>query len=66
MSEAGDTIYAQTEVVKRRESKSRPHMGLVEIKTTGFKQDGTGMMQFRRTILVYKRGHVPRRPGSRP
>lgn len=58
----GDTVYAQSEVLSARESKSRPHMGLVEIKTTGFKQDGTVVMQFRRTILVYKRGHVPRAP----
>jgi itaconyl-CoA hydratase len=58
----GDTVYAQTEVLSTRESKSRPHMGLVEIKTTGFKQDGTVVMTFRRTILVYKRGHVPETP----
>jgi len=55
----GDTIYAQTEILSKRESKSRPHMGVVEIKTTGFKQDGTVVMEFRRTILVYKRGHEP-------
>lgn len=58
----GDTLYAQTEVLATRESKSRPNMGLVEIRTTGFKQDGTIVMVFRRTILVYKRGHVPERP----
>jgi len=58
----GDTIYARTEVLSRRESKSRPHMGLVEIRTTGFKQDGTVVMEFRRTILVYKRGHAPEQP----
>jgi acyl dehydratase len=58
----GDTIYAQTEILSKRESKSRPHMGLVEIKTTGFKQDGTVVMEFRRTILVYKRGHEPQPP----
>jgi itaconyl-CoA hydratase len=58
----GDTIYAQTEVLTCRESKSRLHMGLVEIKTTGFKQDGTVVMQFRRTILVYKRGYAPIQP----
>ena len=56
----GDTIYAQTEILSKRDSKSRPHMGLVEIKTTGFKQDGTVVMEFRRTILVYRRGHEPR------
>lgn len=58
----GDTIYAQTEVLSMRESKSRPKMGLVEIKTTGFKQDGSVIMEFKRTILVYKRGYVPHLP----
>jgi itaconyl-CoA hydratase len=56
----GDTIYAQTEVLSMRESKSRPHMGLLEIKTTGYKQDGTVVMEFRRTILVYRRGYQPK------
>jgi itaconyl-CoA hydratase len=59
---AGDTIYAQTEVLSVRESKSRPHMGIVEVKTTGFKQDGTVVMTFRRTVMVYKRGHEPSVP----
>jgi itaconyl-CoA hydratase len=62
----GDTVYAQTEVLSARESKSRPHMGIVEVKTTGFKQDGTVVMTFRRSILVYKRGHVPVPPLPRP
>lgn len=58
----GDTVYAQSEVLSARESKSRPHMGVVEVRTTGFKQDGTVVMTFRRTILVYKRAHVPTVP----
>jgi len=62
----GDTIYAQSEVLSRRESKSRPNMGLVEIRTTGYKQNGTEVMSFRRTILVYKRGFEPKRPEFRP
>lgn len=62
----GDTIYAQSEVLSTRESKSRPHMGLIEIRTTGFKQDGTVVLVFRRTILIYKRGHEPRRPEPSP
>ena len=62
----GDTVYAQSKVLSTRESKSRPHMGIVEIETTGFKQDGTVVMTFRRTILVYKRGHVPKRPEPVP
>ena len=58
----GDTIYAQTEILTTRESKSRPSMGIVGVRTTGFKQDGTVVMEFRRTILVYKRGQGPSRP----
>jgi len=62
----GDTIYAQTQVLSRRESKSRPTMGIVEIQTQGFKQDGTIVIEYRRTILVYKRGHEPRVPLPEP
>jgi itaconyl-CoA hydratase len=62
----GDTVYAQSEVLSTRESKSRPHMGIVEVKTTGFKQDGAVVMTFRRSILVYKRAHVPVPPLPTP
>lgn len=58
----GDTIYAQSEVLSKRESKSRPTMGIVEVKSTGYKQDGTVVIEFRRSVMVYKRGHVPVRP----
>ncbi len=62
----GDTIYAQTEVLSARESSSRPNMGVVEIRTTGLNQNGVAVMEFRRTILVYKRGQQPKvgRPGG--
>jgi len=62
----GDTVYAQSTVLSCRESGSRPHMGIVELETVGFKQDGTVVMTFRRTILVYKRGHAPTRPEPVP
>ncbi len=55
----GDTIYAESEVLDKRASKSRPHQGIVRFKTTGYNQDGTIVIEFVRTILVYKRGHVP-------
>jgi itaconyl-CoA hydratase len=58
----GDTLYAQSEVLSKRESKSRPHMGLVSFKTIGYNQDGVVVIEFKRTILVYKRGHVPQPP----
>jgi itaconyl-CoA hydratase len=55
----GDTLYSQSEVLEKRESKSRPSVGIVRVKTTGFKQDGTVVIEFKRTFMVYKRGHVP-------
>ena len=58
----GDTVYAQSKVLSARESKSRPNMGVVEIRTTGYKQDGAIVMTYRRTILVYKRGCAPEVP----
>lgn len=53
----GDTIYAESEVLSKRESKSRPTQGLVTIKTVGKKSDGTEFMSFERTMLMPKRGH---------
>ena len=59
----GDTIYARSEVLDKRESKSRSQMGIVRVKTTGFNQDGVAILEFRRTIMVYKRGYVPKKGG---
>ena len=56
----GDTIYSRSEVLARRESKSRPNVGIVTVRTTGFNQDGTVVIEFKRTFMVYRRGHVPR------
>jgi itaconyl-CoA hydratase len=55
----GDTIYSQSEVLEKRESKSRPDAGIVTVKTTGYNQDGTAVITFRRTIMVYKKDHGP-------
>ena len=55
---AGDTIYAESEVLEVRESKSRPTQGIVTVRTTGRKADGTAFMTFERSILLPKRGHA--------
>jgi acyl dehydratase len=62
----GDTIYARSEVLDKRESKSRSNVGIVRVKTTGFKQDGAVVIEFKRTFMVYKRGHVPETLRNRP
>ncbi|MDO5455150.1 MAG: MaoC family dehydratase [Corynebacterium sp.] len=55
----GDTIYSETEVLNKRESKSRPNVGVVTVRTIGFNQEGTIVITFERTIMVYKRGQGP-------
>ena len=50
----GDTIYAESEVIDKRESNSRPTQGIVSIKTRGTKADGTVFMTFDRSMLVAK------------
>ncbi len=54
----GDTIYAESEVLAVRDSKSRPTQGVVSVKTTGKKADGTVFMTYERTMLIPKRGHA--------
>lgn len=56
---AGDTIYAESTVLGKRESKSRPTQGIVTVRTRGVNQRGETVMTFDRTMLVYKRGHSP-------
>jgi acyl dehydratase len=48
----GDTVYARSEVVAKRASRSRPNQGIVTTKTTGYKADGTVFMTFTRASLV--------------
>ncbi|MBM4238380.1 MAG: MaoC family dehydratase [Gammaproteobacteria bacterium] len=54
---AGDTLYAESSVLEKRESKSRPTAGLVTVRTSGKNQHGKIVCDFERTILVAKRGH---------
>ena len=56
---AGDTLYAESTVLFKRESKSRPTQGIVTVSTRGVNQDGKEVMTFERTMLIYKRGHSP-------
>jgi itaconyl-CoA hydratase len=56
---AGDTLYAESTVLHKRESKSRPTQGIVTVATRGLNQDGIEVMSFERTMLIYKRGHSP-------
>jgi acyl dehydratase len=55
----GDTVYSASEVIEARESRSRPNVGIVTVRTTGFNQHGTPVITFRRSVMVYRRGRGP-------
>ena len=55
----GDTVYSRSEVLETRESQSRPTVGIVRVRTTGLNQHGVPVIEFKRTFMVYRRGHVP-------
>lgn len=56
----GDTLRAETLIMGKRESASRPQAGIVSTATRGLNQDGAEVVTFDRTILLYRRGFGPR------
>ena len=54
----GDTIYAESEVLSKRESKSHPEAGIVTVKTRGYNQKGETVIEYKRTFMVFKRSHA--------
>jgi acyl dehydratase len=57
----GDTLYSESEVVEKRESKSRPTQGIVKVETRGYNQHGDLVIRYRRSVMVWKREHAPSR-----
>jgi itaconyl-CoA hydratase len=55
---AGDTLYAESEVLAKRESRSRPGQGIVEIRSLGKNHRGESVCTFKRTMLIPMRGHA--------
>src|SRR5690606_39629627 len=55
---AGDTLYAESEVLAKRPSKSRPGQGIVTVPTRGRNQRGECVCSFRRDMLIPARGHA--------
>ena len=60
----GDTIYAETKVLEKRESQSRPDRGVVTVETRGFNQRGEEVCYFRRKVMVPKRDAVEAAPAA--
>lgn len=55
----GDTIYVETEVISVRDSKSRPTQGVILVQSRGINQDGKMVLEFQRSVMVWKREHAP-------
>ncbi len=56
---AGETVYAESTVIEKRESKSRPGQGIIHVRTTAKTHDGRLVCTFERLILIYGRGQGP-------
>jgi acyl dehydratase len=61
----GDTIYSQSKILELRDSKSRPDVGIVKVSTIGYTQDGTVVISFLRTMMVFRTGRNPSIPRPR-
>lgn len=53
----GDTIYARTRIISKRESKSKADRGIIYVETIGYNQRGEDVLSFRRHVLVKKRNN---------
>ena len=52
----GDTLWSESEILDKRESKSKPNVGIVAMRTRGINQRGEVVIEYRRTFMLYKRG----------
>lgn len=55
----GETVYAESEVLEVRESKSRPEQGIVTVKTKGITESGKVVLELKRSILIYREKYAP-------
>ena len=58
---AGDTLYSESQVLEKRESRSNPERGVVKVRTRGIQQEGRVVIDYVRSVLVWKRAHAPAR-----
>ena len=56
---AGDTLYCESEILGKRESKSRPDQGLMHVETRAVNQRGEPALSYQRKFLVYRKGKGP-------
>jgi acyl dehydratase len=57
----GDTLYSESQVLEKRESRSNPKRGVVKVRTRGIQQEGKVVIDYVRSVLVWKKAHAPTR-----
>ncbi len=55
----GDTLYSESEVIEKRESRSNPKRGIIKVRTRGINQDGKVVIEYTRSVMVWKREFAP-------
>lgn len=55
----GDTVRAETEVIETRDSRSRPNMGIISVRSRGLNQHGNVVLELERSVLVYRKEGAP-------
>ena len=58
---AGDTLYSESEVLEKRESKSKPQWGIVKVRTRGIQQEGKIVIDYVRSVMVWKKAFAPKK-----
>ena len=58
----GDTLWAETEILEMRESKSNPHVGIISMRCRGINQRREVVIEFRRTFMIYRRSAPEAQP----
>jgi itaconyl-CoA hydratase len=61
----GDTLWAESEILELRESRSNPSVGIVSLRTRGINQRGETTIEFKRSFMAYRRG-APEVTGTFP
>lgn len=51
----GDTIYVESQILAKRESRSRPYAGIVTLRTRAVNQDGATVVVYERSVFIYKK-----------
>lgn len=56
----GDSIYAESRIVKKQHSRNKPDRGVIYVETTAYNQNQEAVLTLKRTVLVPKTPHDPK------